>query len=136
MSDTNSQYFDAYAAIMKITLRDGDATNEEQQFLQRLGKKLGVTSEEYFELIESYLRYKITAPYTYDERLESMYRLSEIVYNDEILSNELKENWLQRMGIAIGLDPSYVANIVSKSLEFFKSSQSQKFKDYKSVINR
>lgn len=51
--DYRSQYFDASVAIMKITLRDGDVTAEEKGFLKGFGRKLGITSSEYFELFRS-----------------------------------------------------------------------------------
>lgn len=54
-----SEYYSVLGQIMKITLKDGDATKEEQRVLQAFGKKLGLTSSEYFDLLETYDRYEV-----------------------------------------------------------------------------
>ncbi|MDO5979545.1 hypothetical protein [Flavivirga spongiicola] len=134
MEESRSEYFKAYAAIMKITLRDGDASEEEKDFLQSFGKKLGVSSSEYFELVDTYMEYEITAPYTYNERLESLYKLTEIVYNDDGLNKTLKEKWLKRMAIAIGFDPSNIKYVVAKSFDLFNDTKNLDLKTYKESI--
>ncbi len=134
MEASRSQYYNAYAAIMKITLRDGDATAEEKDFLQSFGKKLGISSSEYFELVDTYMEYVITAPYTYNERLESLFKLSEIVDGDDRLNIKYKEKWLKRIAIAIGFDPSNVKYIVAKSLDLFKGSKNLDMETYKEGI--
>ncbi len=135
MSNSRSVYFEAFASIMKITLRDNDATDEEKAFLQHFGKKLGVTSSEYFELIDDnmYMKYEIKAPYLYNQRLESLYKITQIVDVDN-LSKAAKTKWLNRVAIAIGFDPSNVKYIVGKSLDMFNVNNGLTLEDYKDGI--
>ncbi|WP_298754590.1 hypothetical protein [uncultured Psychroserpens sp.] len=115
-----SKYFEAYAAVMKITLRDGDASEEEKGFLQVFGKKIGITSSEYFDISENYMSYKIIAPYTFDERKEALYKITEIIYGENLMFNSTRITWLERMAIAMGFDPSNVKDIVAKSLALIR----------------
>ncbi len=134
MEASRSAYFKAYAAIMKITLRDGDASEGEKDFLQSFGRKLEISSSEYFELVETYMDYEITAPYTYNQRLESLYKLAKIVYNDGDLSKELKEKWLKRIAIAIGFDPSNIKYVVAKSFDLLRNAKNLDMETYKEGI--
>ncbi|WP_298551557.1 hypothetical protein [uncultured Algibacter sp.] len=135
MSNSRSIYFEAFASIMKITLRDDNATDEEKVFLQHFGKKLGVTSTEYFELIDDnlYMKYEIKAPYLYNKRLESLYKITQIVDEDN-LSKATKEKWLNRVVIAIGFDPSNVKYVVGKSLDMFNTNKDLTLEEYKDGI--
>ena len=135
MSDSRSAYFEAFASIMKITLRDNDATDEEKSFLQHFGRKLGVTSAEYFELIDDdmYMKYEITAPYMYNQRLESLFKITQIVDGDN-LPKATKEKWLNRMAIAIGFDPSNVKYVIGKSLDMFNANKNLTLDDFKDGI--
>ncbi|TXG39229.1 hypothetical protein [Seonamhaeicola maritimus] len=136
MSISRSTYFEAFASIMKITLRDNNATDEEKSLLQHFGRKLGVTSSEYFELIDDnmFMRYEIEAPYMYNQRLESLYRITKIVYEDVDISKLMKEKWLYRMGIAIGFDPSNIKYVVGKSLDMFNANNGLTLEDYEDGI--
>ncbi len=136
MSNSRSIYFEAFASIMKITLRDNNATDEEKSLLQHFGRKLGVTSSEYFELIDDnmYMKYEIKAPYLYNQRLESLYRIAQIVHKDDTISKLMKEKWLYRMGIAIGFDPSNIKYVVGKSLDMFNTNKDLTLEDYKDGI--
>ncbi len=136
MSNARSTYFEAFASIMKITLRDNDATDEEKSFLQHFGKKLGVTSSEYFELNDDnmYMEYEIKAPYLYSQRLESLYRITQILHEDDAISKLMKEKWLCRMGIAIGFDPSNIKYVVGKSLDMFTANNVLTLEGYKDGI--
>ncbi len=133
--ESRSQYFEAYAAIMKITLRDGEVSDDEKSFLQHFGKKLGVTPQEYFELIENdlYMSYDISAPYLYNDRLESLYHISKIVHEDDLTIN-IKEKWLKRVAVAIGFDPSNVKYTVGKSIDLFKTHNDLSLETFKDGI--
>ena len=111
-----SQYHDAFAAITKITLRDGDATDSEIIFLEHLKNKLSITDKEYEHIAQNYLKYPISAPYTYDERINALYELTTIIKADEAITGESEKRWLERMGKAIGFEPNGIKEIVAKAL--------------------
>ncbi|WP_299886885.1 hypothetical protein [uncultured Lacinutrix sp.] len=121
--ESKSQYYDAYAAVMKITLRDNNASDEEKQYLQAFGKKLGITDSEYFEVIESYMEFDIVAPYTYNSRLENFYTLTTVVAEDHKMPHKDQVKWLGRMATAMGFNPSNVKYIVAKSLDLINAGK-------------
>lgn len=122
MSESKSTLYNAFAAIAKITLRDGKATQEDKTVLQAFGKKLGITSSEYFEIMDNYMSYDVVAPYTYQQRLKSLYKITEVVHSNTFIDKHSQAKWLERTAIAIGFNPSNVKYIVSKSLDLFKSN--------------
>ncbi len=74
--DSKSKYHYQFGAVVKITLRDGEVTQEEKEFLAHLSKTLGITEEEYDHVMQNYLTYPLEPTNTYDERLESLYTLT------------------------------------------------------------
>ncbi len=131
--ESKSTYYDAFTAIMKITLRDGNVSEEESTFLQVFGKKLGITSSEYIEIKKNYIEFDIIAPYTYKQRYESLYKVLEIVYNDNTMHGENRIKWLERFAIAIGFDPSNVKYIIAKSIDLFDAGSD--FDTYKEGLD-
>ncbi|WP_282043619.1 hypothetical protein [Winogradskyella flava] len=132
--DERSEYYTIFGSIMKITLKDGNSTKEEERILQAFGKKLGLSSSEYFDLLESYDKFKITPLHTRKARLENFYRVVDVVYNNtDDLKNQIK--WLERMGIAMGFNPSNIKYIVLKSLDLFKSGEAISESVYVEEIN-
>lgn len=121
--ESKSQYYDAYAAVMKITLRDNNASEEEKQYLQAFGKKLGITDSEYFDIIERYMEFEIVAPYTYNSRLENFYTLAKTVNDDNKMTVDVEVKWLERMATAMGFNPSNVKYIVAKSLDLINAGK-------------
>lgn len=121
--ESKSQYYDAYAAVIKITLRDNNASENEKEYLQAFGKKLGITPKEYFEIIESYMEFDIVAPYTYNSRLENFYTLTSVVNDDNKMPENDQVKWLERMATAMGFNPSNVKYIVAKSLDLINEGK-------------
>lgn len=118
--EERSEYYSVLGQIMKITLKDDDATHEEKRVLQAFGKKLGLSSSEYFDLLETYERYDIIPLQTRRERLSAFYRVVEVVYNNT--SDKVSQiKWLERMGKAMGFNPVNIKYIVLKSLDLFTS---------------
>ena len=132
--DARNEYFTIFGSIMNITLKDGDSTKEEERILQAFGKKLGLSSSEYFDLLESYDKFKVTNLHTRQARLENFYRVVDVVYNNtDDEKNQAK--WLERMGIAMGFNPSNIKYIVQKSLDLFKSGETISESVYIEEIN-
>ncbi|WP_299765147.1 TerB family tellurite resistance protein [uncultured Dokdonia sp.] len=119
-TNSNSQYYTAYAAIVKITLRDGMVSEEENEFLKHLSAKLHIRLDEYQDIMENYTYQEIVAPYTYNERLKSLYELTKIIHEDTTIIGEKQAKWLQRIGTAIGFNPSNVKYITAKGLDLIK----------------
>ncbi|WP_298511090.1 TerB family tellurite resistance protein [uncultured Kordia sp.] len=117
---SRSQYHDAFSAIMKITFRDGDTTEDEKVFLKYLATKLGISDAEYKIISDNYMDQAIEAPYTYNERLENFYKVVQVIYEDKDIEGKNQSMWLERMAKAMGFNPSNVQYIVAKSLTLFR----------------
>ncbi|MBN9285278.1 MULTISPECIES: TerB family tellurite resistance protein [Flavobacterium] len=104
-----------FSAIVRVAIADGDLTNEERAFLDKLAIQLEISKEEYEEILENPSKYPINPPYLYTQRLERLYDLSRMVYADHILGPKQKEI-LMRFTLALGFTPGNASYIVDKAL--------------------
>jgi hypothetical protein len=104
-----------FSAIVRVALADGNASTEEQAFLDKLSARLEISAEEYKEILKNPLRYEINPPYLYIERLERLYDLGRMVHVDHQLGDK-QEKLLERFGLALGFTPGNVNYIVNKAL--------------------
>ena len=80
---------------------DGMITDEEQQLLNHMSESLKIQKEEYQQILENPDAFPINPPVGYDERVERLFYLTEMIYVDEeIVGDEV--DLLQK--IALGLD--------------------------------
>lgn len=113
---SKSQYHDAFASMVKITLRDGDASESEIIFLEHLMYKLSLEEREYEFIMENYMKYPITAPYSYDERISSLYQLGKILNADTRITGDDQKKWLERVVKTIGFEPNASQDLTLKAL--------------------
>ena len=110
--DRNKGHF---SAIVRVAIADGDLSDEEKQFLDKLAIRLEISTAEYAEILENPLKYPINPPYLHSQRLERLYDLSRMVYADHILGPKQKEI-LIKFATALGFSPGNVPFIVDKAL--------------------
>jgi len=104
-----------FSAIVRVALADGNISDEEKAFLDRLGKRLEISSEEYEEILENPLKYAINPPYLHSQRLERLYDLARMVHIDHQLGDK-QDKLLRRFALALGFTPGNVNYIVDKAL--------------------
>jgi uncharacterized tellurite resistance protein B-like protein len=104
-----------FSAIVRVATADGDLSQEERAFLDKLAARLEISPAEYEEILENPLKYPINPPYSYAHRLERLYDLSRMVYVDHVLGPKQKEI-LTRFALALGFTPGNVDYIVDKAL--------------------
>ncbi|REH00057.1 TerB family tellurite resistance protein [Flavobacterium aquicola] len=105
-----------FSAIVRVAHADGNITEKEQNFLDKLAVALQISKEEYEEILENPSKYPINAPYLYIERLEALYKLARIVHRDHQLG-DLQEHLLVKFALALGFTPGNVNYIVDKALK-------------------
>ncbi|PJJ09681.1 tellurite resistance protein TerB [Flavobacterium sp. 1] len=105
-----------FSAIVRVAHADGNITEQEQNFLDKLAVALQISKEEYDEILEDPSKYPINAPYLYIERLEALYKLARIVHRDHQLG-DLQEHLLVKFALALGFTPGNVNYIVNKALK-------------------
>jgi uncharacterized tellurite resistance protein B-like protein len=110
---------DHFASIVKMALSDDVITKGEQKFLDRLANKLNISEDDYKKILKDYESHPINAPVSYDERLERLYDLAQMVWADKIRrKNEVK--LLRKFCVALGFHAVNVKYITKKSLELVK----------------
>ena len=105
-----------FSAIVRVANADGDITEQEQRFLDKLAVALQISKEEYEEILKNPSKYPINAPYLYIDRLEALYKLARIVHRDHQLG-DLQEHLLVKFALALGFTPGNVNYIVNKALK-------------------
>lgn len=105
-----------FSAIVRVANADGDITEQEQRFLDKLAVALQISKEEYEEILKNPSKYPINAPYLYTDRLEALYKLARIVHRDHQLG-DLQEHLLVKFALALGFTPGNVNYIVNKALK-------------------
>ncbi|WP_350288994.1 hypothetical protein [uncultured Croceitalea sp.] len=113
---SKSQYHDAFASMVKITMRDGDASESEIIFLEHLMYKLSLEEREYEFIMENYMKYPITVPYSYDERISALYQLGKILNADIRITGDNQKKWLERIVKTIGFEPNASQDLTLKAL--------------------
>jgi uncharacterized tellurite resistance protein B-like protein len=104
-----------FSAIVRVAHSDGKVSAEEKQFLDKLARKLEISSEEYEEIVENPLKYPVNPPYLYSQRLERLYDLTRMVHADHHLGDQ-QDILLRRIGLALGFTPGNVNHIIDKAL--------------------
>ena len=104
-----------FSAIVRVAIADGDLSEEEKQFLDKLKNRLEISDAEYEEILENPLKYPINPPSLHVQRLERLFDLSRMVYADHVLGPKQKEI-LTKFALALGFTPGNVNYIVEKAL--------------------
>lgn len=106
---------DHFASIVKVAIDDGIISDEEKAFLDRLAQNLGISQENYKEILKDYHTHPINPPTSYDRRLERLYDLSRMVYVDHIKGDH-EEVLLRKIAVGLGFHAVNVKYIVDKAL--------------------
>ena len=104
-----------FSSIVRIALSDGNIDVEERRFLDHLAVKLGISIEEYQDILDNPMQYPINAPYLHTQRLERLFDLSRMVHSDHQLGDK-QEMLLTRFAIGLGFTPSNAQYIIAKAL--------------------
>lgn len=104
-----------FAGIVKLAKADNVITVEEQKLLDKLAKKLGITQEEYKDILKHPENYPIVSSLSYDDRIERLFNLTEMILADhKILIEEMK--LVNRVAIGLGFPNEKVENITERAV--------------------
>lgn len=120
MDKEKNQYHNEFAALVKITMRDGDATESEKGFLSHLSTKLGMSTSEYEGVMANYLSYPLETIPTNKMKLENLYTLTQLVCEDDSITGDEQKSWLERMGKGMGFTHQNVSYIADKSIKLMQ----------------
>jgi uncharacterized tellurite resistance protein B-like protein len=103
-----------FAAIATLAAVDGSINAPELAIIDRFAKKLGISQEEYKEVMKKENKYPIDPPSDAQTRLERLFDLSRMVYADHVLGPKQKDI-LTKFCLALGFTPGNVSYIVDKA---------------------
>jgi len=111
--DRNKSHF---SAIVRVALSDGEISEKEQLFLDKLAHQLEILDVDYKDILANPTKYPINPPYLHINRLERLYDLARMVRLDDGLE-EKQTAVLVRFAVALGFTTSNVNYIVDKALK-------------------
>ncbi len=120
MENKQNQYHNEFAALVKITMRDGDASESEKEFLTHLSSKLGMSNSEYESIMANYLSYPLETIPTNNMKLQNLYTLTQLVCEDDSITGVEQKSWLERMGKGMGFTHQNVPYIADKSIKMMQ----------------
>jgi len=89
-----------FADIVRLALVDSVIKKGEKKLLGHMANGLGITKEEYKDILKNHHKYPIEPPVSYDERIERLFNLTKMILAD----NEISKNQVFLLKkIAIGL---------------------------------
>jgi len=104
-----------FANIVKLALVDGIVTEEEQELLNRMSESLGIQEKEYQQILENPNAFPINPPVGYDERIERLFHLAEMIYVDEeIVGDEV--DLLHKIAVGLGFPSDAIEKICDKAI--------------------
>ena len=110
---------DHFASIVRVAMSDVVISKGEQKFLNRLSSRLNISEADYKKIMKDYASHPINPPVSYDERLERLYDLTQMVWADKIRQkNQVK--LLRKFCVALGFHAVNIKYITKKALELVK----------------
>lgn len=107
-----------FAALATLANMDGIITKEEKELLDYFASKLGITDEEYREVMKEENKYPIESPLTHEERMERLYDFFRLIVSDfDMQKGQLKA--VEAYAIALGFSPAVAKKVVDKSIKIF-----------------
>lgn len=120
---------DHFAAIVRVALSDGEISKDEQEFLDRLARNLGIRGELYAEIMENPFNYPVNPPLSHESRVERLYDIARMVYVDEI-KDDTEVRIMRRLCIGLGFKFEKVDHVLAKALKLAKDGATlDHFKD-------
>ena len=120
-----------FAALATLAASDGIITKEEQTLLDRFSRKLGISENEYNEVLKSDNKFPIEPPVDLEKRLERLYDLFRIIFADHIIDDE-EMVLLKKYAIGLGFSGESASTVIERSVAIFSGKID--FDDYLSLV--
>lgn len=125
-----------FASIVKLALYDHKIDSKEKLLLERLAIRLDITNTEFEEILKHPLKYPISSPVSYDERLEHLYDLTKMLFLDKNPTID-KTSTMDRIAVGLGFPAENARIIVKEAVKFFlKEPDVEEFKNAIKKVNQ
>lgn len=120
-----------FSALVNIALVDGELNKDEQQIIDRFVRKLGISNEEYKEVLKNPSKYPVIPQNSADDRLERLLDLFKIIFSDHNIDDQ-ESDLILRYAIQLGFNEERAKSIITKSVKLFSAAID--FEDYKKIL--
>lgn len=122
-----------FAALVNLAHADGNFNTLEQETVKKFAHKLGITDEEYVQIVDNHKKYPLIPPTTSAVRLERIYDFFKMIASDHHL-DEKQLNLLNKYAIGLGYPSDQARTIIDKSIKIFGGKID--FDDYEFLITK
>lgn len=120
-----------FAAIATLAAVDGHINQAELVVLNRFSNKLGISEQEYAEVMKKENKYPIDPASSAQARLERLYDLFKIVFADHTIDEE-EAALVLKYAIGLGYSETDAQKLIKRSTEIFTGRFS--FEEYQSLL--
>ncbi|MCG8183251.1 TerB family tellurite resistance protein [Tenacibaculum piscium] len=114
-SGKHKQEIGHFASVVKMATTDGAITEKEQQFLERIAKKLNIDATEYTAILKNPEKFPVNPPVSYEERIERLFRLTRMLYADEHIDKK-EVSLLQKVAVALHFPNDNVEKVCDEAI--------------------
>ncbi|MGE0560561.1 MAG: TerB family tellurite resistance protein [Flavobacteriales bacterium] len=122
-----------FAAIVNLANADGNFNSDEEQIVKKFAHRLGITNEEYVQIVENHKKYPLIPPVKSEVRLERIYDFFKIMAADHNL-DEKQLQLIERYAVGLGYPDTQARTIIDKSMKLFGGKID--FDDYAFLITK
>jgi hypothetical protein len=125
-----------FASIVKLALYDNKIESDEKLLLERLAIRLDISASEFEEILKDPSKYPISAPVSYEERIEHLFDLTKMLFLDKNPTID-KTSTMDRIAVGLGFPAENARNIVKEAVKFFmKEPDVEDFKKAIKMVNK
>lgn len=107
-----------FAAIVNLANADGNFNSDEEQIVKKFAHRLGITNDEYIQIVENRKKYPLIPSVRAEVRLERIYDFFKIMAADHNL-DEKQIQLIERYAIGLGYPDTQARTIIDKSMKLF-----------------
>jgi hypothetical protein len=101
--------------LVMLSLADNIISHGEQLFLDKYANNLGVTKEEYHDVLLNPEKYQYNIPVTEKERIEQLFYLVKFSFSDgEILNDEVTR--MEKIALVLGFGKERMDKLIRKAI--------------------
>ena len=122
-----------FASLASLAAVDGEVNPHEKRVLDRFAYKLGITEEEYKEVMKKENKYPFDPSNSLEERFERLFDLFRIIFADHDVDDEEMVR-LKKYAIGLGFTDKKADKIIEKSVAIFRGRID--FDDYHYLVTK
>ena len=101
--------------LVKLSLADNVIRHGEQEFLDSYAKELGLSNEEYYDVLLNPDKYQFNIKIDQNERIERLYYLVKLSFSDgEVLSDEIM--LLEKIAQSLNFPEEQIEKLIKKAI--------------------